>query len=226
MSGKTRQDPARARDQVARSAAGRVVTGAAVLQPGVTVAITEAVLDELVDNGYGRLSMEAVARRAGVGKSALYRRWPSKQDMVLAVLSGLGVPPAAAPDTGSLRGDLRAALTATHHLLAHPRLSKIFADLIAEGMRVPALAAAVHAAMCDPRRDLAAVMVRRAVARGELPADVDSDLALDLLAAAIYWRVVVRATPVDSGYLDRLADHVLRALRATAETDPVPCSGA
>jgi AcrR family transcriptional regulator len=57
----------------------RTPTGAAVLQPEITKAITGAVFDELADQGYARLSMEAVAKRAGVGKSALYRRWPSKQ---------------------------------------------------------------------------------------------------------------------------------------------------
>ncbi|GAA3156686.1 helix-turn-helix domain-containing protein [Nonomuraea salmonea] len=61
----------------------RTPTGAAVLQPQVTEAITEAVLDELAENGYARLSMEAVAKRAGVGKSALYRRWASKQEMAM-----------------------------------------------------------------------------------------------------------------------------------------------
>jgi AcrR family transcriptional regulator len=192
----------------------RTPTGAAVLQPQITTAITEAVLDELAEHGYGRLSMEAVAKRAGVGKSALYRRWPSKQDMVIAVLSEFSVPLAEIPDTGSLRGDLLATLHAVHAWLTHPRFAKILPDLGAESGRNEALAAAVESAIGEPRRALGAATLLRAVERGELPADLDLDLALDLLAAPVYWRVSVRHVDATPDHLDRLADHLLRALDA------------
>ncbi|WP_199443615.1 TetR/AcrR family transcriptional regulator [Umezawaea beigongshangensis] len=192
----------------------RTPTGAAVLQPQITSAITEAVLDELAEHGYGRLSMEAVAKRAGVGKSALYRRWPSKQDMVIAVLSEFSVPLAEVPDTGSLRGDLLATLHAVHGWLTHPRFSKILPDLSAEAGRNEVLAAAVERAIGEPRRTQGAATLRRAVERGELPADLDLDLALDLVAAPVYWRVSVRHVTATPEHLDRLADHLLRALGA------------
>jgi AcrR family transcriptional regulator len=194
--------------------ARRIPTGAAVLQPQITSAITDAVLDELAEHGYGRLSMEAVARRAGVGKSALYRRWPSKQDMVIAVLSEFSVPLAEVPDTGSLRQDLLATLHAVHDWLTHPRFATILPDLTAEAGRNPALAEAIHATIGQPRRELGALTLRRAIERGELPADTKIELVLDLLAAPVYWRVSVRRVPVEPGYLDDLADHMLRALNA------------
>ncbi|MFD0663561.1 TetR/AcrR family transcriptional regulator [Thermocatellispora tengchongensis] len=100
--------------------ARRTPTGAAVLQPSVTNAITEAVLDELAEQGYARLSMEAVAKRAGVGKSALYRRWPSKQEMAISVISEFSLAQIEVPDTGSLRGDLRATLDTVMRWLTHP----------------------------------------------------------------------------------------------------------
>lgn len=192
----------------------RAPTGAAVLQQRVTRAITEAVLDELAAHGYGRLSMEAVARRAGVGKSALYRRWPAKRDMVVAVLSEFSVPRAETPDTGSLRGDLLATLRAVHDWLTHPRISTILPDLTAEAARNPDLAEAIRDTIGEPRRALGAATLRRAIERGELPAELDVELALDLIAAPIYWRASVRAVPVDLDYLDQLADHILRALNA------------
>src|SRR5512140_3275447 len=99
----------------------RTPTGAAVLRPAVTEAITEAVLDELGEHGYARLSMEAVARRAGVSKSALYRRWPSRQEMVAAAISRFSLEQSDTEDTGSLRGDLLRALTAMHRWLTDPR---------------------------------------------------------------------------------------------------------
>ncbi|TDC87216.1 TetR/AcrR family transcriptional regulator [Nonomuraea deserti] len=199
MTGRTRRPP----------------TGAAVLQPHITSAITEAVLDELAERGYGRLSMEGVARRAGVGKSALYRRWPCKQDMVLAVLSQMSVPLAEFPDTGSLRGDLIAGLGAVHDWLTHPRFVLILPDLTAEAARNPALAEAIQATIGTPRRQLASAALHRAVERGELPAGLNLELALDLIAAPIHWRLNVRRAPIEPGYLEALADHLMRALGAT-----------
>jgi AcrR family transcriptional regulator len=192
----------------------RAATGAAVLQPQITAAITEAALDELAEHGYGRLSMEAVAKRAGVGKSALYRRWPSKQDMVVAVLSEISIPAAKTEDTGSLRGDLRVTLQAIHDWLTDSRVATILPDLTAEVRRNPVLAKAIETTIGQPRRALGAATLRRAIDRGELPGDTNIELALDLVAAPIYWRLNVRHVPIEPGYLEDLAEHLLRALRA------------
>ncbi|MCW2947287.1 MAG: transcriptional regulator, TetR family [Actinoallomurus sp.] len=192
----------------------RTPTGAAVLQPQITSAIAEAVLDELAEHGYGRLSMEAVAKRAGVGKSALYRRWPSKQDMVISVLSEFSVPLAEIPDTGTLRQDLLATLRALHDWLTHPRIATILPDLTAEAGRNPTLAEAIAVTIGQPRRALGTVTLRRAIDRGELPADLNLELALDLIAAPVYWRLSVRHATIEPGYLHDLAEHILRALNA------------
>ncbi len=192
----------------------RTPTGAAVLQPEVTQAITDAVLTELAEQGYGRLSMEAVAKRAGVGKSALYRRWRSKQEMVTAVVAEFSVTRAEIEDTGSLRGDLRSTMQAVLDWLTHPLFSRILPDLVAEGTRNPEVAESSRTSIGGPRRDLAEVMLRRAIARGELPVDLDLELALDVLAAPIYWRLVVRQAPAERDYLDRLVEYALRALGA------------
>ncbi|WP_137147389.1 TetR/AcrR family transcriptional regulator [Mycolicibacterium sp. CR10] len=192
----------------------RVPSGAAVLRPEMTAAITEAVLDELAEQGFSRLSMEAVAKRAGVGKSALYRRWASKQDMALAVIAEFSVAKATFPDTGSLRGDMRAALDALMDWLTHPRFSRILPDLVAEMARNPELAALVESMTGGPRREQAAAMFQRAIERGELHPDVDMELALDLLAAPLYWRLVVRAVDVGPGYLDAVTAMMCRALGA------------
>ncbi|MDO3638318.1 TetR/AcrR family transcriptional regulator [Mycolicibacterium arseniciresistens] len=190
----------------------RPPTGAAVLQPTVTASITEAVLDELADLGYARLSMEAVAKRAGVGKSALYRRWSSKQEMALAVLAEFSIDQAAAPDTGSLRGDLRESLDAVARWLSHPRFSRILPDLVAEMARNPELSDLVEGMIGRPRRDRGAVMLQRAMRRGELAPDTDLDIALDLIGAPVYWRLTVRDADAEPGYLDKLVDMLVRAL--------------
>ncbi|WP_328644658.1 TetR/AcrR family transcriptional regulator [Amycolatopsis sp. NBC_00348] len=192
----------------------RTPTGAAVLQPEVTQAITDAVLHELAEQGYGRLSMEAVAKRAGVGKSALYRRWTSKHEMITAVVAEFSVSRAVLEDTGSLRGDLRVTLQAMIDWLTHPVFSRILPDLIAEGARNPEMAESARTSIGGPRRDRAEVMLRRAMDRGELPADLDVEMGMDVLGAPIYWRMVVRRAPVEPDYLDRLVEYVLRALGA------------
>ncbi|KAK1177667.1 TetR/AcrR family transcriptional regulator [Streptomyces sp. NBS 14/10] len=192
----------------------RAPSGAAALRADKTAAIAEAVLDELAEHGYGRLSMEAVAKRAGVGKSALYRRWPSKQAMIIAVTSELSVELAEAPDTGSLRGDVLAMLGAVADWLTHPRFSRIFPDLIAEANRDPELAQALARSIGEPRRSRVTEVLDRAVRRGELPPDTDRELALDLLGALVYWHVSIRGVRPGADYLERTADTVLRALGA------------
>jgi AcrR family transcriptional regulator len=192
----------------------RTPTGAAVLQPAITKAITEAVLDEWAEQGLARLSMEAVAKRAGVGKSALYRRWSSKQEMAISVISEFSVARAAVADTGSLRGDLRETLDSLLEWLTHPRFSRILPDLVAETARNAELADTVTVMLGVPRRERATVMFQRAIERGELSPDTDLELALDLLAAPVYWRHTVRAVKIGPGYLDRLADAILRAIGA------------
>lgn len=190
----------------------RTPTGAAVLQPEITRAITEAVFDELAEQGYARLSMEAVAKRAGVGKSALYRRWPSKQEMALSVIAEFSVGQAAIPDTGSLAGDVRQSLEAIAHWLSHPKFSRILADLVAEMGRNPELSDVVEGMIGQPRRERGLVMLQRAIERGELDPNTDLELALDLLAAPIYWRLLVRDGQIEPGYLDRLTVLLSRAL--------------
>src|SRR3954463_4158759 len=113
----------------------RTPAGAAVLRDDLTGVIREAVLEELAAHGYGRMSIEGVARRAGVGKTTIYRRWDSKLQMGIDVVSAIAIEGMAPPDTGSLRGDLRAMLGAVSMALRHPLALQIVPDLLAEAAR-------------------------------------------------------------------------------------------
>ncbi|WP_307787870.1 TetR/AcrR family transcriptional regulator [Mycolicibacterium sp. S2-37] len=188
----------------------RAPSGAAVFKPQVTDAITTAAVDALAEHGYAKLSMEGVAKRAGVGKSALYRRWPSKVEMVTDVLAHLSVPAGPAPDTGSLRGDIRAMLDAVADWLTDPRMRAILPSLVAEYDRNPALAEASANHISGPRRAWAREALDRAERRGDLTPEV-SELLLDLLVAPTYWRVV-HGREVDGRYLDLLADALTRGV--------------
>jgi AcrR family transcriptional regulator len=155
-----------------------------------------------------------VAKRAGVGKTAIYRRWPSKQAMVVDLVASAAVGALVPPDTGTLHGDVRGFLAEAERALRHPLVARIVPDLIAEATRNPELRAVLLTAVRDPRRASAASLVHRAAERGELPADVDVERALDCLAGPLYFRLCVIRTPTETGYLDRLADQVVAAMAA------------
>ncbi|MFE2385749.1 TetR/AcrR family transcriptional regulator, partial [Streptomyces misionensis] len=123
----------------------------------VSAAIEAAAFDELAAAGWRRLAMDAVARRAGVGKAALYRRWESKEAMLLDLVARLvrrEVP--EVPDTGTLAGDVRGFLDLTVAQTADPRVVRIAVDLLGESVRNPALAESLRLAVLAPRREAAA----------------------------------------------------------------------
>ncbi|MEV5171874.1 MULTISPECIES: TetR/AcrR family transcriptional regulator [Streptomyces] len=193
----------------------RAPAGAAVLREDVTEAIRAAVFEELAAVGYARMSIEGIARRAGVGKTAVYRRWRSKLHLVLDVVSAMAVTGFPVPDTGSLEGDLRLLYEVTSRALRHPVASQIIPDLQAEAARNPEIAEAFQKALRDGQEGVASRIVAAAEGRGELRAGVDPDLALDLISGPLYWRsVVIRSPKLPKGYLERLARATAGALKA------------
>ncbi|MGW0119537.1 TetR/AcrR family transcriptional regulator [Streptomyces sp. NPDC003327] len=192
----------------------RAPAGAAVLREDVTEAIRAAVFEELAAVGFARMSIEGIARRAGVGKTAVYRRWKSKLSLVLDLVGAFAEQGLPAPATGSLDGDVRALLEVAAHALRHPVASQIVPDLLAEAARHPELAEAVTAALLDPQRGVVARIVHEAVARGELPEGTDPARALDLVVGPLYWRLAVVRTAPPEGYVEGLARSAVAALRA------------
>lgn len=194
---------------------GRAATGGAVLRQRVTEAITEAAFAELAEAGYARMSMESVARRAGVGKAALYRRWPSKQAMVTELIHSKvtdALPPT--PATGALHTDLRELLATFRSQLANPLLARIAAGLLAEAGHDDALAEGLYTGVTAPRRAAARAILQGAIDRGELPPGLDLDLGTDLLIAPLAFRVLVIQGRSDDEYLETLTNAIEAALRA------------
>jgi AcrR family transcriptional regulator len=192
----------------------RVPSGAALIQPAVTAALTRALFVEWARKGYTPLSLEAVAQRAGVGKAALYRRWPSKLAMVADRLEAIGTELAVVPDTGSLDSDIRALLIALRRLLRHPLIRRILPDLHAEMPRNPQLAEAVRNRVQVERRKRGLALLSRAIGRGELSPGTDPDMLNDALGGLIYWRMIITGGKADDAYLDRLTRFIAAALRA------------
>ncbi|MFJ9734483.1 TetR/AcrR family transcriptional regulator [Streptomyces sp. NPDC101171] len=202
-------------DETPKRPRRRAPAGAAVLREDVTEAIRAAVFEELAAVGYARMSIEGIARRAGVGKTAVYRRWRSKLHLVLDVVSALAVLGLPVPDTGSLEGDLRLLYGITSRALRHPVASQIIPDLQAEAARSPEIAEALQKAVRDGQDSVASKIVAAAEQRGEVRSGVDADLALDLISGPLYWRsVVIRSPKLPKNYLDDLARATAAALTA------------
>ncbi|MDX3499223.1 TetR/AcrR family transcriptional regulator [Streptomyces turgidiscabies] len=193
----------------------RAPAGAAVLREDVTEAIRSAVFEELASVGYARMSIEGIARRAGVGKTAVYRRWRSKLHLVLDLVSAIAVQGLPAPDTGTLEGDLRMLYELTSRALRHPVASQVIPDLQAEAARNPEIADAMQKALREGQEGVASGIVAAAEQRGEVRSGIDPDLALDLISGPLYWRsVVIRNPKLPKGYLASLARATTAALQA------------
>jgi AcrR family transcriptional regulator len=191
----------------------KVPSGAAVMRAELTDALMRAFFKEWADRGYAALSLEAVAKRAGAGKAALYRRWPSKVAMAREALELIAVDLTATPEGASLHADVRAFLSAVRRTLRHPLIRRIVPDLNAELVRSREFAAALRPFQ-DARRAQGIAMLERAIARGELLADLDIEMANDLLVAPLYWRMTVVTGVADQAYLDRLSAVVVAGLSA------------
>lgn len=170
----------------------RKPSGAAVPRAELTVALYRAFFEEWAERGFSALSLERVAARAGAGKAAIYRRFSSRLEFAEAALSALGLGIALPePEGPTLEEDVFALLLRVRAVLRHPLARRILPDLHAEAARSSEMRA-ITDRLAEARREQAESVLDRAIRRGELPEMIDRELALDLLVAPLYWRMVVR----------------------------------
>jgi AcrR family transcriptional regulator len=143
-------------------------------------AILAAVVELLPEHGLKGLTIEAVAARAGVGKTTIYRRWETKNDLIVEALQHLP-PPGAPPDTGSLAGDLEAVVAIQRDRLEATTLPRIMPRVLADASEDPELLAEIVRTAVMPIRAILHEFVDRAVERGELREDVDRESVIDVL---------------------------------------------
>jgi AcrR family transcriptional regulator len=183
------------------------------LDPRISDEILAATLDLLAEEGYARLSMEAVAHRAGVHKPAVYRRWPSKLDLVVAAVRSQAAE-AVDPDTGDLRADLVALLRdAASTAYRNPKV-RAGLRLMVDAAVDEELASAVRDRVVGPRRAVARTILERGVVAGELRGDLDLDLVVDLLLGPLHTRVLVMHRPFPRADIEALVDLVLDGIAA------------
>ncbi|GAO07138.1 TetR/AcrR family transcriptional regulator [Streptomyces lydicamycinicus] len=177
-------------------------------------AVLAAVFQELDDGGFAGLTMEKVAQRAGIHVATLYRRWRCIEGLVCELLTELSsdVP---LPDTGSLPEDLRALSRSVAAFFGEARMRALIEAVVSAAARDPQ-AAAVLRSFFGERLTLAGQMVRRAVDRGELPADTDPEEVMSALGAPFYYRILIARRPVDRRLAESAATAVWAAARAGA----------
>lgn len=186
---------------------------------GREAAICRAALELLAEVGYDRMSMDAVAHRARASKATIYRHWPGKYELVLDALRSRGVSEMAPIDTGTLRGDLLAALHAIADGIAGEDI-ELMAGAVRAMRAAPELANCVRDSMIEDKRDVARVIVDRAIARGELPAHADPELLHQVAPAMILFQLLICAQPADEPYLEHVMDDVLTPLLTQPRTTP------
>lgn len=181
-------------------------------------AILAATLASLAEEGWSRLSMEGVARRAGVGKAAIYRRWKSREQVLTAAVAGM-VSEIRIPDRGSIEEDLLELMRQAVRLYRGDP-GRIMPGLVAAMAEHESVARAVREGFLAPRRRALGQVLERAVARGEVPGDVDREIVLDFLGGPLFYRLLVTGGPIDDALARGTVDVMLRGLgRAKRTTD-------
>ena len=183
-------------------------------------AILTAALDLAAEVGYRRLSIEAIAARAGAGKQTIYRWWPSKGAVLFDALLALSdgeegdgeKGDAELPDTGDLAADLKLVLAATVDELNNPRFSEPMRALTVEILENAELAATYRERLEQPMREMKKRRLRAAQDAGQLDPGVDLDVAVDLIWGPVQNRWLFREGPLTPAFTDELVDTALRGL--------------
>lgn len=176
-------------------------------------AMLDAALEAVAESGLEGVTCEDVAARAGVGKATLYRRWPGKEDLLIAAFAALKSP-LPEPKGESAREDLIAMLDVMAKDAADPRYARQFAMLHGEGARFPRLVARYKEQVVEPRREAIRNVLRHGVETGELRQDTDIEIAMLALTGAVLSREKHDKTPATPGFAQRVVDELLQGIAA------------
>ena len=173
--------------------------------------ILDATLEVLAETGYDGMTIDMVAARAKAGKATVYRRWSSKSELVIdavACMKTAGIDFDALPDTGTLRGDL-VAMIKPHSIEDGAKRLQVMAGLVSMVSKHPELVDAVREAVTEPRVRVNRIFLKRAIERGEIPADVDVDLLSQVGGAMATHRTLIQRKPVDRAFVISIIDGVI-----------------
>jgi AcrR family transcriptional regulator len=185
--------------------------------PVVHAAILDATRSLLVQNGYADVSMDRVASHAGVGKQTLYRRWPSKAQLVAEAVMDAYQEGGSfeLPDTGDVATDLRDWLHRNANTLAPPENAALVRALAAAAADDPHAGEALYRQLTGPQHDAVIQRLRRGTDAGQIRADADLEAVADALIGTILYRVLTRPTTGEPvGHFDGLIDVLIAGVQS------------
>ena len=180
----------------------------------VDAAIIQAALEMVDEVGLSAVSMDGVAARAGVGKATIYRRWDSREDLLIDAVAGL-VASVEVPETDDIRADLVTLLARMRTFMSEMRGGSIFPWLIGEVAAGTEVGKHYAEAVILPRRAMIAQVISRAIGNGSLRRDLDVELAVDMISGPTLLRkMMAPVRGVDEGWEEKLVDAVLDGWRS------------
>lgn len=174
-------------------------------------AILESTLRFLQERGFPEFTIESIAADASVGKATIYRWWPNKAALIVDAFASAATKKLHFPDTGSIQTDMQLQMRQLVQVL-RSRRGRIVSAVISGGQSDSSLIEAFRERFMMPRRREAYGTLRKAITRGELPADLDLDLMLDSLYGPIYMRFLLRHDTLSDRFVDDLCELVLGAV--------------
>ncbi|MCK0089784.1 TetR/AcrR family transcriptional regulator [Rhodococcus sp. HNM0563] len=184
-------------------------------------ALTRQLLDVTLglatEAGYRGLTIEAVAQRAGVGKHTIYRRWSSMPELLLDALNHVWITELDYHTTRGIRADLREQFRRSVHALSTPPIGPVYRAVIAEAQADPELRKTLHERFLATVEQRTLDRIRLAQQHGELESGVDLTIPAEVLAGALYYRLLLTPRPVDEQVIDGLIDMFLAAYSVTGQ---------
>ncbi|MEG9434394.1 TetR/AcrR family transcriptional regulator [Terriglobus sp. ADX1] len=191
------------------------VSGGRPRNPNIDQAVLEAAAKLVLANGLRAVSMDAIAAEAGVGRMAIYRRWPNKAAIVMSAFVARVDPTTLfAPATSyleSIRLQMRTMAKAFRG-----KDGALLRILLAEAQHCPEVAEELRERWTMPRRKMAIVYFEQGIQEGWLRADVDPNTMIDVLYAPLYYRLQMGTGPLTDTYVDQVFEHAMRGLRRSA----------
>ncbi|MCD2107222.1 TetR/AcrR family transcriptional regulator [Rhodococcus erythropolis] len=181
----------------------------------VREAVLAATAAELSERGFAAMTIEDIAARSGVHKTTIYRRWSTLSQLVADAAVEISATTVPIPDTGSIESDLREMARSIVALVTSESGGALVAALFSDAVRTPEVAR-LKREFYSARYELADIVVRRAVERGEISEKISAADLLAAVAAPIYYRLLVADLPVDRSVADRAAAGALAAAHAGA----------
>ncbi len=176
-------------------------------------AILTAAYDLLLSEGFGNVTVEKIAEEAKVSKATIYKWWPNKAAVVMDGYLGAASERLPVPNTGSIYEDILIHATNVA-LFLNSREGMVIKELIGEGQFDPGLAEAYRTRYFQPRRVEARGLLEQGIQRGELKADVDPAVCIDLIYGPIFYRMLVTGETIDRSYMEQLVNTAFEGIRA------------